>query len=477
MAPARGMVTPAEARERARKRVEQSQRDWAATGGEDELLEIVLHPPTERAVLADQGAAIDWVRSWRSIAEANSDAERQGRRDAEARHVDVVWGARQWPSIGAQSIPERCVLRGADAIAAFAGPAYRREWQTLRDRAARLREAFAAASVDDLSAAIRTHGRALQRLAESDFATLIAVVTWLSEHPASGWRIRQLPIRGIDTKWLEGHRALVESLHSAVSGRESLGLLGAPNLVRVRFLDPALRPGGLRDVTAPVEELAVLDISPVTVFVFENLETMFSMPDVPGAVVVHGGGYAARRLQAIPWVQGGRIVYWGDLDSDGFAILHALRAGCDDVTSVLMDEETLLAYSDLWVPEPKAAAGTYSNLTPSEQRALERIRTEGNVRLEQERIPWKVALGTLLACVGEPRSVVGVVADHAVDELPQDVDVAGVPGGLLDHVNEHPAERHRVAIPGGAGVIQVELGDDLVGGGPRPRVEGEHVIR
>jgi hypothetical protein len=399
MAPPRAMISVAEARDRARKRVDSDQRDWAATEGTDVTLEIVLRPPTESVARADQGAAIDWVRAWRTVADAET-------------VVEVSWGQRQWPSIGTQTVPERLVLRGADAIAAFAGPACGREWRTLRDRAARLRGAFGATQPEPevvvaaaLAASIRTHARTLQRLADADFATLIAVVAWLRHHPASGWRIRQLPIRGIDTKWLERHRPVVESLHAAVSGRESLGLVDAPNLVRVRFLDPALRPGGLCDVTAPVEELAALAVEPHTVFVFENLETMFAMPDMPGAVVVHGGGYAARRLRHIPWVKSGHIVYWGDLDSDGFAILHALRSGCDDVTSVLMDEDTLLAYRDLWVPEPKAAVGVYSTLTASEERALERIRSEGNVRLEQERLPWAVALATLADAAGVIRSV------------------------------------------------------------------------
>ncbi|TFD76116.1 DUF3322 and DUF2220 domain-containing protein [Cryobacterium sp. Sr8] len=385
MALPRGMVTVAEVRARALKRVAADQRGWAAVGGEGAVLEIVLHPPTERAALDDQSAAIAWVRAWQAA-------------DAADSTVEVTWGGRQWSRLGAQSVPERCVLRGADAIAAFAGAAPGREWRLMRDRAVHLRDAFAeqASSADALAAAIRTHGRTLQLLAEADFTTLLLVVAWLAEHPASGWRIRQLPIRGIDTKWLERHRPVVESLHAAVSGRVSLGLQGAPNLVRVRFLDPALRPGGLCDVIAPVEELATLDVSPSVVFVFENLETMFAMPDLPGAVVVHGGGYAAPRLGAIPWIQTGRVVYWGDLDSDGFAILHALRSSCADVTSVLMDEETLLAYRDLWVPEPKAAAGTYSTLTAGEQQTLDRIRSEGNIRLEQERIAWEFALSRLL---------------------------------------------------------------------------------
>lgn len=392
MVAARGMVTVAEARARAVKKVLAEQRDWAAVGGADARLEIVLHPPTERAALDDQTYAIAWVRAWQAA-------------DAAEGALEVIWGARQWSRVGAQNVPERCVLRGADAIAAFAGSTPGLDWCRLRERAAVVRDEFAdrAVSAETLAAAVRTHARTLQRLPAQDFATLMQVVAWLAEHPASGRRIRQLPIRGIDTKWLEGHRSIVESLHAAVSGRLSLGLLDAPNLVRVHFLDPALRPGGLRDVLAPVGELAALDLTPSVVFVFENLETMFSMPELPGAVVVHGSGYGVNRLALIPWIQRGRVVYWGDLDSDGFSILHTLRTGCFDVTSVLMDEETLLAYRDLWVPEPKAAGGTYPTLTAQEQRALGRIRSEGNVRLEQERIDWVFALEQLVAAATTDR--------------------------------------------------------------------------
>ena len=385
-------VTVAVARERARKRVLQDQRDWAANGGDTCVLEIVLHPPTEQAALHDQAAAIAWVHSWRAVPGVDVPG-------VDVPGADVRWGDRQWARLGAQSVPERLVLVGADAVAAFAGPAPAREWRLLRERAALLRAAFPQAPAA-LAAAIRTHALALQRLGQADFSTLLGVVAWLVEHPSSGSRIRQLPIRGIDTKWLEGHRAVVEGLHAAVSGRSSLGLVAAPDRVRVRFLDPALRPGGLADVTAPVEQLAELAVVPSVVFVFENLETLFSMPELPGAVAVHGSGYAAPRLGGIPWIQGARIIYWGDLDSDGFAILHALRLGCVSVTSVLMTEATLLAHRDLWVPEPKAATGTYSTLTADEQAALGRIRSEGNVRLEQERIPWQLALPALLAAAG-----------------------------------------------------------------------------
>ena len=54
------------------------------------------------------------------------------------------------------------------------------------------------------------------------------------------------------------------------------------------------------------------------------------------------------------------------------------------------------------MPEPKAAGGTYSTLTAGEQTALGRIRSEGNVRLEQERIDWTYALPRLLALAVNP---------------------------------------------------------------------------
>lgn len=46
------------------------------------------------------------------------------------------------------------------------------------------------------------------------------------------------------------------------------------------------------------------------------------------------------------------VVYWGDLDSDGFAILHRLPTHLPEVASVLMDVETLIDHRDLWVPDP-----------------------------------------------------------------------------------------------------------------------------
>jgi hypothetical protein len=407
------MVSVSAARARAVKRAEQDMRQWAAYGGHDATLEILLHPPTQKSAGPNPAAAVEWKRSWQTIADANPGPTTTGLTaggssvTGSSTSVQVQWVQKQWSNLGTQTLPERVVLVGADAIASFAGTAAVRAWRIIRGRADRIRQLPVSVDASDgaVAAAIRTHGRAILNLAPADFNTLLHVVDWVCENPASGFRIRQLPIRGIDTKWLERHRSLVDALHTAVTGRPRLGLLNAPDTVRIRFLDPLLRPGGLTDITAPVDQLAKLSFGPAlpgqpvptprVIFVFENLETVLAMPETPGAVVVHGSGYAAKLLWSIPWIAEGRIIYWGDLDSDGFAILHVLRSGCDNVTSVLMDEDTLLAYRDLWVPEPKPAAGAYPTLTEGEQQALRRVRAEDNVRLEQERIEWNVALSAL----------------------------------------------------------------------------------
>ncbi|MCC2028097.1 Wadjet anti-phage system protein JetD domain-containing protein [Microbacterium tenebrionis] len=377
-------VTVAEARARAAKAVEKGRREWAARAdGDDAVLDIPLKPPTEAAVLAGPRAASEWADSWRAV---------------DGGDILVRWAHKNWPSVGRQELPERLTLYTADAIARFAGRDVNRDWARMRDRAAMLRERFGAH--DEIVAAIRARGTAIDRLTGVDFALLLEVLAWLRQHPSSGYRLRQVPIPGMHTKWLGAHRAMVESLYAAISGEQDLGLVPSPERLRIRILDPGMRPGGLIDVTAPLEELAALAIQPRAIIVCENLESVLALPEWPGVVAVHGGGYAVP-IHRLPWALSARVLYWGDLDADGFAILHRLRSNGVDAVSVLMDEGTLLAHRELWVPDPNgAAARTLPSLSPSEQTALERIAAESGVRLEQERLPWPMALEALRAAVG-----------------------------------------------------------------------------
>jgi len=60
-----------------------------------------------------------------------------------------------------------------------------------------------------------------------------------------------------------------------------------------------------------------------------------------------------------------------------------------------MDVHILETFRDLRVPEPSPFRGVLATLTSDEARTLERLRAEGDVRLEQERVGWGYALEVL----------------------------------------------------------------------------------
>lgn len=368
-------VTVADLRARAKQLFDRDARAWSSAGFHSAVLDVPLHPPTERDALANLETARAWIESWR---EADQETD-----------IELTWAIRNWSRVGSQTVPARAAVRGADAIARVAGEAV--AWNLLVERMDALRASMGSGT--EAVEALRSQARMIAALDPADFGRLIDVLAWLRDNPASNLRIRELPIRGIHTKWIEVRRGLVETLHRAGTGSTGLGLHEPSPLVRMRVLDPALSLAGLADVSAPVDDLAALRICPQQVFVLENLATVLAMPDVPGAVAIHGGGHRVDFIAHLPWAQ--RVTYWGDLDSHGFAILHRLRARGVEATSALMDADTLLAHRDLWVADPEPNTGVFILLTPDEKATLQLLSAQGNARLEQERIPWEYALAKL----------------------------------------------------------------------------------
>lgn len=394
------MLTVAQARAKARSRLRSSMSTWAAFGDTAALVEIALHPPTEKQVLQDQAAAMDWAMSWREIAAPVHEA-------SEPENTVIDWAQRSWARVGHQQIPLRLRLRTPEAVANFVGGDEARQWRRLLARAVTIRSRLAGADKDPVALAIKAQAKRILGLGQAEFDTLLDVVEWLRDHPLGTLRPRQLPIRGVDSKWFETHRSLVTALLAATGHPDAVDVLDAEPGVRMRILDPALAPSGLSDITAPVTQLSELAIAPGIVFVFENLESVLAMPTWVDAIAVHGSGYAVDNVSRLAWVHRARIIYWGDLDSHGFAILSRLRRHLAGVESVLMDEGTLMDHRDLWVTEPKPHSGEFPGLTGTEARALARLRAEGDARLEQERIPWDTALERLAASVGEPAAAIG----------------------------------------------------------------------
>ncbi|MFY9973409.1 MAG: Wadjet anti-phage system protein JetD domain-containing protein, partial [Chromatiaceae bacterium] len=245
---------------------------------------------------------------------------------------------------------------------------------------------------------------------DSEFQRLISVLIWLTEHPNSGLYLRQLPIPGIDTKWIEANGGrvtdLLRQLHGGLGDLYALGgLRRVPDLLRLRILDPQMSRhfGGLSDLSSPLEEIAALPIAPASALIVENLQTGLALPELPRTVAFLARGYAVESFGAIPWLASCATYYWGDLDTHGFAILSRLRRYLPRARSLMMDQDTLLAYRSLWQREEKPAPAPLGTLTEEEEevfRGLLGDRWGEHVRLEQERIDWEYASRRIADALG-----------------------------------------------------------------------------
>jgi len=384
---------PGEVEALLKKRFAGKHREWLAADDPTEQwpLVIALGPPSEAEALKQTEAVRAWVEAWR----------------AWRGEGELQWVERRWRVLGTQRLPESLRLDGPHAVCAWIGELAR--WQLAEQRHWTLCQRW-----PQLAPTAARLFNVLADVEDADFTRIQAVLAWLEDNPASGLYLRQLPIPGMDTKWIESRKGLLAKLLAGIRGLPGpsddfyalCGLQAPPTLVHLRLLDPALRAAtnGLCDICAPAAQLANMQLEPSTVLVVENLQTGLALPDLPGAVAFIGLGYGVDVLSQIPWISHRKCLYWGDIDTHGYSILHRARSHISQLQSLLMDEATLLQFSSLWGTEQEqCAAEDLSLLQPSElavYRGLKEHLWGYRLRLEQERISWPVALQALLRATG-----------------------------------------------------------------------------
>lgn len=351
-------------------------------------LTVSLGIPTEKDIAEDPAAVRSWASAWQS---------RTG-------PGEVVFEERQFARLGRHRLPVSLIMENADAVAGAVGEA--RRWEIAGDR---YRQMVTRWPVMAQRKTLASWFDALADYSSEDFERLVMLLVWLEANPASGLYLRQLPVEGLDTKWLEKRTTLVADILRSlreVSDDDGdihrlFGLRKPEHRMRLRVLCPSLRRGvgGLTDFEAPVAEVAALPITPKAVVIVENLETGLALPDLPGAVVIMRLGNAVSALRVLSWLPEQDVVYWGDIDTHGFAILDRARRVVPQLRSVLMDEETLLSHRAYWGREPSQCPDiSLDALTAGERSVYNNLRANRwgpCVRLEQERLGWVGAIETL----------------------------------------------------------------------------------
>lgn len=380
------MRTPEDVRALLDERWRRSWTQWLSGGGTWPM-RVPLQSPLEREARANWPCFVHWMEAWRVY-------RGPGR-------VEEV--TRTWTQLGVQTMPAHLEFATAHEVACAVGQHAATAFERARGRQHRILQRW-----PSLAPALDRDIAMLATLDDLDFERFTSALGWLIENPDSGTYVRQLPIAGMDSKWVERHAGPLARLVAAHRGRppgrleDVAGLGSAPLLRRMRLLDPALRRrlGGLSDITVPLDELARLDLPVQIALIVENQQTALACEDLPGAVVLMGGGFAARALAQIPWLSRVPVLYWGDIDQAGFQILSALRQGLPHAQSCLMDEATLIAHRDLWSTDILTPAVDLPGLTDPEQRLVADLRANrfgASVRLEQERLRWPDAWAQIQA--------------------------------------------------------------------------------
>lgn len=266
-------------------------------------------------------------------------------------------------------------------------------------------------------------------LTDDDFATLLSAIAWFKTFPRSGLTVRSVPVPGMHTKWLAANRALVITClnldpttdlardEDQKPELDRLGLRAAPSGVGIVLADPILRAttGGLRDITAPIQEIAALDIAPTAALIIENKDPAVTWPDTSGLVIVHSLGNDLEALTRLAWLPRRSCWYWGDLDRHGFTLLSRARQIIPGLRSLMMRSADVDVFRTLGIVENLTRYDPpVSTLTDEETRALAQLRIPGgHLRIEQERLPLAAAQARL-------ESDLRGSASHPQADLPKD---------------------------------------------------------
>src|ERR1700677_683424 len=222
---------------------------------------VPLDPPSASAITDRADEVSAWLNLWRQWA---------------AQHPEMALRTRPIRTkFGDQPVHTHLDIPNISALASLS-PDTAAHWQCSVDRWNQLR--------DQAGQAVRPWLARIVDLDDYDFTILLTATNWFRVNPRSGLTVRSVPVHGMHTKWLARHRSLVlaclgpaTALSQAAepdgerdpadipaADLDALGLRPLPREISVVLADPVLRAavGGLRQITAPVDELAGLQIRP-----------------------------------------------------------------------------------------------------------------------------------------------------------------------------------------------------------------------
>lgn len=234
----------------------------------------------------------------------------------------------------------------------------------------------------------------------NEWQSILKVCHYFKENPKPSLYIRELPVK-VHTKFIERNKSIIRELldiliseHVKSEEKEfenRFNLKYAEPQIRFKVLDKTISDrffSGIDDIAIPVSQFEKLDLPIFKVLVVENKTTLYTtltLPKMNDTIAIFGSGYSVFNLKNVRWFDNLKILYWGDIDVQGFEILSQFRTYFPQTRSVLMDKQAFDKFFEDDYGTPTNISIKLS-LTDEEQGLYEILKTN-NWRLEQEKIP------------------------------------------------------------------------------------------
>jgi len=236
---------------------------------------------------------------------------------------------------------------------------------------------------------------------QAEWGNVLKVCKYFKQYPKPNLYIRELPIK-VHTKFIERNQCIIRELLNILISQhiyseekefeKRFNLKYAEPQIRFKVLDRAIAEkffSGIDDVAVPISQFETLNLPIKKVLIVENKTTLYTtltLPKMNDTIAIFGSGYGVYNLKNVYWFANLELLYWGDIDVQGFEILSQFRGYFQHTKSVLMDFVTFEKFfeNDFGT---QTNICTLLNLTDSEQKLYEILKTN-NWRLEQEKIPY-----------------------------------------------------------------------------------------
>lgn len=340
-------------------------------------LRISLKAPTGRQALDDFAHFQSFISQWQSWSPASQ----------------VKWEQKNYQKLGTYQVPVAVEIPSVKALFEVLGTgvvARSKHWEWIVSQFLPVDKRLSSVVIKNLPN--------LEQLPEIDIQAMANLLPQLQPGMGKGLYLRAIPVKGIDTKFIETHCGLVSELLSVIHNDEMiknrlaewLGCTEKPKgwlivkplcqTTRAQLLDLSelkLSTAALRQTTLPGTHILVV----------ENEESGYSLPELPNTIAIIGGGKNVAWMNG-KWLASKSVGYWGDIDTWGLSILSDVRRYLPDVVALMMDIRTVTQFSGRMSVEHTPCLSLPENLTPEEILLFNGLKSGDfeNTRLEQERL-------------------------------------------------------------------------------------------